>query len=231
MKEVRSDPRKRRSGQTRGLYFVGKSGNGAPLDNQGTFCSKFQEDARDASWRGLPDGRRDLPTAAPPLSSGSPSRRPHTPDTPPARASVRDRPRPTQLARGRPPRRRGDQPHPPPRARVWVSPPAAAPPVARDMAWSEAPPPPRRRGGSVDGGPARCGAPLTPPPRHCLTVDELRRRWERERAPAAPPPPPLPRLPPLSRPPSPRLRRVVAATAAAAAAGCGPWPHRRRCRR
>jgi len=37
---------------------------------------------------------------------------------------------------------------------------AAAPPVARDMAWSEAPPPPRRRGGSVHGGPAGCGAPI-----------------------------------------------------------------------
>jgi len=138
MRVVRSDPRKRRSGQTRGLYFVVKSGDGAPRDNQGTLCSNFQADARDpSSWRrGLPDGRRELPTAAPPLSSGSSPRRPHTPDTPPARASVRDRPRPTQPARGRPSRRRGDQPHPPPRARVWVSPPAAA-----------------------DGGPARCGAP------------------------------------------------------------------------
>jgi len=161
MRVVRSDPRKRRSGQTRGLYFVVKSGNGAPRDNHGTFFSNFQEDARDpSSWRGgLPDCRRKLPTAAPPLSPGSPPRRPHTPDTPPSRASVRDRPRPTQPARGRPPRRLGDQPHPTLRARVWVSPPAAAPPVARDMAWSEAPPSPRRRGGSVDGGSARCGAP------------------------------------------------------------------------
>jgi len=163
---VRSDPWKRRSGQTRGLYFVVKSGNGAPRDNQGTFCPKFQSDARDpSSWRrGLPDGRRELPTAAPLLSSGSPPRRPHTPDEPPARSLVRHRPRPTQPARGRPPRRPGDQPHPPPRARVWVSPPAAAPPVGRDMTWFEAPPPPRRRGGSVDGGPARCGAPPLLPP-------------------------------------------------------------------
>jgi len=59
--------------------------------------------------------------------------------------------------------------------------------------------------------------------------NELCRRYERGRAPAAPAPPLLPRLPPPSRPLSPRLRRVEAATEAAAAAGCGPWPHRRRC--
>jgi len=57
---MRSDPRKRRSGQMRGLYFVVKSGDGASRDNQGTFCSNFQADARDpSSWRrGLPVGRQ-----------------------------------------------------------------------------------------------------------------------------------------------------------------------------
>jgi len=140
--------------------FVVKSGDGAPHDNQGTFCLNFQADARDpSSWRReLPDGPRELPTAAPPLSSRSPPRWPHTPDTPPAHASVRDRPRPTRPGRGRPPHRRGDQPHALACARVWVPPPAAAPPVTRDIAWSKAAPPPGGRGGSVDGGPARCGA-------------------------------------------------------------------------
>jgi len=186
MRVMRSDRRKRRSGQTRGLYSVVQSGDGAPRNNHGTFCLNVQADARDlSSWRrGLPDGRRELPTAAPPLSSGSPPRRPHTPDTPSARASVRDRPRPAPPARDWPPRRRGDQPHLPPSARVWGSPPwppwrpSASTSPARTAAPDAPPrrrphrpscaiwrgprrrrPPLRRRGGSVDCGPARCGAP------------------------------------------------------------------------
>jgi len=180
MRVMRLDPRKRRTGQTLGLYFVVKSGDGAPRDNQDTFCSNFHADARvSSSWRSeLPDDRRELPTAAPPLSSGLPTRRPHTPDTPPARASVRDRPRPTRPARGRPPRRRGDQTHSPPRARVWVCPPwppwrpSSSTSPARTAATDAPPrrpphrpsrpiwrgrrcrrPAPRRRGGSDDGGP------------------------------------------------------------------------------
>jgi len=96
MRVMRSDRRKCRSGQPRGLYFVVKSGDDVPRDNEGTLCSNVQADARDpSSWRrGRPDERRELPTAAPQLSSGSPPRRPHTPDTPPPRthrcATARD---------------------------------------------------------------------------------------------------------------------------------------------
>jgi len=183
MRVMGSDRRKCRSGQTHGLYFVVKSGYGAPRDKQGTFCSNVQAHAHDPSSRrsGIPSGRREPPTAAPPLSSMSPPRRPHTPETPPPRArpcaTARDQHR---SRRGRPPRQRGDKPHPPPSACVWVSPPW--PPWRRSASTSpartaapDAPPrrrphrppsaiwsgsrrrrPPRRRnGGSGHGGPAR----------------------------------------------------------------------------
>ena len=158
---VRSDPRKRRSGQTNGLYFVVKSGNGAPRDNQGTFCSNFQADARDPAScrRGLRDGGREQPTAAPPLSSGSrsaaaPTRRP-APPTPqrarvgvPAVASVAPvRLHVTCTDRGA---RR------PPRARFRARPPATNKAGARSAAAPTrrpAPPtPPRARVGVPAGG-------------------------------------------------------------------------------
>jgi len=212
---MRSDPRKRRSGQTLRMYFVVKSGNSAPRDNQGTFCSNLQADARDpsSSRSGLPDGWRELPTAAPPVSSGSPPRRPHTPDTPPARASVRDHPRPTQPARGRPPRRRGDQPHPPPRARVWVSPP-----------W-----PPWRPSASTSS--ARTAAPDASPCRRPHRPSRAILHGPRSRSPRADAAAALTEAPPAAVPPhssppplsdggrgSPPLRVEKGAAAAAAVA-------------
>jgi len=113
----------------------------------------------------------------------------HTRHTAPAHASVRDRPRPPQPACDRRPRRRGDQPHSPPSARLLVFPPwppwlPSAPTSPARTAAPDTPPrrrphrpsrtiwrgarrrrpPARRGGGRVDGGPARRGAiPLLAP--------------------------------------------------------------------
>jgi len=173
MRLMHSDRRRRRSGQTRGLYFVVQSGDGAPRDNQATFFSTVQADARHPSFwrRGLPDGRRELPTAAPLLSSGSPPRRPHTPDTSPPRARrcATDSNQHRRRAIGRRADEASSPTHPPARAcggslrrhggvrpplchlhgprRPTPLPTAAAPPVARDKSWFEAalpPPAPKR---------------------------------------------------------------------------------------
>jgi len=131
MRVMRSDRRKRRSGQTSGLYFVVKSGDGAPRDNQATFCSKFQADVRDpsSSWRrGHLDGRREG------------CQRPHR-----------------CRRRGH---HRGGRPRPkhPPRARGGARPPATDTAGARSAAAPKRRPPPPSPQRTLAGVPAEAAA-------------------------------------------------------------------------
>jgi len=154
---MRSNLRKRRSVQTRGLYFVDKFRDGAPRDNRSSL--RPQNRCR----RGHHRGGRTRPTpharvgARPPAtntagarSAAAPTRRPAPPTPPRARLSVPTMATVAPACLGVTCTDQGAR---------RPAPPVAAPPFVRDMAWSEAQPPPRRRGGSVDGGPARCGAP------------------------------------------------------------------------
>jgi len=162
---MRSDPRKRRSGQTRGLYFVVKSGDGAPRDNQPRpflfECSsrRSRPIVLEESAPGRPAGAVDGSTTA--VVGVTTAAAAHARHTPRARVGARPPLTNTAGARSAAAPTRRPAPATPLRARVGVPAEATVAPVrllvictgrdarrpatpaavARDMEWSEAPPP------------------------------------------------------------------------------------------